>query len=66
MKKITGKEIRELREKAGLTQSDLAEILGYRREEINRFENGKRDIPLSVQIILSHIKLKKLDKTKSR
>ena len=34
-------KIKEFREKAGLTQADLAEKVGVRRETIVHLENGK-------------------------
>ena len=34
-------KIKEFREKAGLTQADLAEKVGARRETIVHLENGK-------------------------
>lgn len=43
-----GKNIRQLREKLGLTQEALAEYLGISREEVNYYENGKRSIPTGV------------------
>lgn len=33
-----------LRERLGITQADLAAILGYREETICRFEGGRRPI----------------------
>ena len=52
--------MRKLREEAGLTQSGLGDLLGYRREEIVRFETDARQIPLPVRIILQHVPLAKL------
>ena len=41
-----GIRIKELREKAGLTQEELAKIIGYKsRSTINKIEMGKNDIP---------------------
>lgn len=42
---LTGNMIIELREAAGLTQSDLARILGVNRQFIYQVERGKRPFP---------------------
>lgn len=41
-----GKLIRELRVSAGLTQEDLAYLMGFTRVSINTIENGKQRLPL--------------------
>ncbi|MCK4911447.1 MAG: helix-turn-helix transcriptional regulator [Thermodesulfovibrionales bacterium] len=44
-----GKRIKELRNKAGLTQAQLAEIIGFRTPfYLSQLETGKRDAGLSV------------------
>lgn len=58
-----GQRIRQLREEAGLSQSDLAEMTGLKRPNITRIEAGKYS---TGQDILSKISLalgKKLDIT---
>lgn len=45
MDNTIGKNIKLLRKKQGLTQEMLAEYLEINREEVNYYENGKRDIP---------------------
>ena len=43
-----GENIRRAREKAGLTQDELAQKLGYKtRSSIAKIENGTNDIPQS-------------------
>ena len=43
-----GEKIKEAREKKGLTQSELAQLLGYKsRSSINKIEVNDRDIPRS-------------------
>lgn len=49
-KEKTGKRIRELREAAKETQSDLAELLGVKRQIISYYENGDR-VPNIEQIM---------------
>lgn len=40
-------EIRKAREAAGLTQTDLADMAGMQRSNLNRDESGRVDIPVS-------------------
>lgn len=39
---MTGEELKALREKAGLTQKELADKLGTKRERVSDWENNKR------------------------
>lgn len=43
MKNWTGTEIKKLREKLGLTQKEMADLLRVRRATISEAENEKRD-----------------------
>jgi transcriptional regulator with XRE-family HTH domain len=45
--RIIGKNIKELREKLGLTQEELAQYLNSSREQISYYENGVRSVPSS-------------------
>lgn len=45
---IIGSNIRQFREKFGLTQEELATYLGVTREEVSYYETGKRNIPTEV------------------
>ena len=40
---MTGKEIKELRKKLGLTQEEFAKLLGVGYTTVNRWENGKSE-----------------------
>ncbi len=40
---MTGKEIKELRKKLGLTQEEFAKLLGVGYTTVNRWENGKNE-----------------------
>lgn len=42
---IIGNNIRQLRERMKLSQSQFAEYLGVTREEVSYYENGHRAIP---------------------
>lgn len=44
--KIAGKKIKELREKAGLTQEQLAKKMGISRSSLSLIENGEKNLTL--------------------
>ncbi|MGI6512007.1 MAG: helix-turn-helix transcriptional regulator [Catenisphaera adipataccumulans] len=44
--------IREYREKAGMKQSELAELVGARRETIGHLENGKYNPSLKLAMAI--------------
>jgi transcriptional regulator with XRE-family HTH domain len=50
---IISKNIRFFREKAGLSQEQLAEKVGCSREFVNRVENGKECFGLKSLLILA-------------
>ena len=53
MKTIKGKDVRRIRELLGLTQSELAKKLGYRRyQTISEFENDKKQMPERFKMLL--------------
>ena len=39
-----GKQIKELREKAGMTQADLAKVIGVDHSNISQIETGERGL----------------------
>ncbi len=45
--------IRDLREDADLTQSDVAKLLNVRQNTYSQYENGQRQIPISLLIALA-------------
>ena len=45
--------LRDLREDADKTQSEIAEYLGMRYQQYARYENGEREIPLHHFIALA-------------
>jgi len=45
--------LRDLREDNDLTQKDVAEILGTAREQYNKYELGKQEIPFHHVIALA-------------
>lgn len=43
---IIGKNVSNLREKMGINQQELAEMVGVKREMISYYETGSREIPI--------------------
>ena len=48
-------QVKRMRERAGLTQKQLAEKLGTSQQSVYYYESGDRDIKASVLIELSRI-----------
>jgi len=48
-----GKRLASLRKDAGLTQVQLAEVLGYSQTQVASFETGRRRIPVSALPVLT-------------
>ena len=46
--------IRELRTASGMTQADLAEVLGVTRQTVNAIEQGKYSPSLEVAFLTAH------------
>lgn len=46
-------KIRDLREDAGLNQTEMAKLLGMSQTGYSKYETGENDIPTSVLISLS-------------
>lgn len=44
--KIIGKNIKTLREKMGINQNELADMIGVKREMVSYYETGTREIPI--------------------
>ena len=47
--------LKELRQERDLTQQEMAKLLGVSRVTYSRYENGKREIPLTLLIKLADI-----------
>lgn len=45
--------LKELRKETGKTQAQIAEILSVRQNTYSQYENGQREIPLSMLIFLA-------------
>jgi transcriptional regulator with XRE-family HTH domain len=55
---LTGQRLRELRELSGLTQQELADLLGYHWHHLSQIENGRRSVPTSVRMKLKSVLIK--------
>ncbi|CAN7742081.1 helix-turn-helix transcriptional regulator [Mesorhizobium amorphae] len=68
MRKLVGRNARRIREKAGLTQEQLAEISGFSQQYISGLEKGKRNptivtlYELAQALRVSHIDLVRPDR----
>jgi transcriptional regulator with XRE-family HTH domain len=49
---MTGEELRECRERLGMTQAELAREVGVRSDTLSRWERGERKIPKTVEILV--------------
>ena len=49
------KRIRELRQDSDMTQKQVADYLGMKQPQYNRYERGFRDIPTDVLIALADL-----------
>ncbi len=47
------KRLKDLREDKDMKQTDVAEILGIKQPQYSRYENGLRDIPSDILIMLA-------------
>lgn len=45
--------LRTIREERGYTQKQIAEVLKTTRQYYNDYENGKRDIPIRIYLVLA-------------
>lgn len=53
--KTFGQRLKKLREKQGLTQTELARKLGKSLRTVQKYESGEIDIPLSMLYSLSEV-----------
>ena len=49
------KTLKECREKAGLSQKDLAEKVGLKQQRYNHYERGRRELPVSIAKKISDV-----------
>ncbi len=61
--RMTGEEMRFLRTEMGKTQEELAETIGYDRQQIARWEKGEVKIPHAIDILMRTISVQNLLKS---
>ena len=54
---VTGRELRVIRLRIGLTQKTLSERLDVDRETVNAWENGRRKIPTMADLAVRYLSL---------
>ena len=70
MRKLVGRNVRRVREKAGLTQEALAENSGFSQQYLSSLEQGRRNptivtiYELAMALGVSHMDLLRPDKGK--
>lgn len=52
---MEGKELKQKRENLGLTQTELAEILGVKMNTVYRWESGILDVPKSIELAMETV-----------
>lgn len=62
---VDGKELKTRRETLGMTQGDLADLMGVTTPAISRWEAGKRRLPKMAVLLLAYIE-EKLTKRHAR
>ncbi len=55
---MEGSELKEKREKLGLTQTKLAEILGVKMNTVYRWESGILAVPQSIELAMETVERK--------
>jgi len=54
---MKAKQFKQIREKAGLTQAELAQLIGYKSyHSISEMESGRRRINKMVEMVMSQLK----------
>lgn len=57
-------EFKQRRERLGLTQVELANLLGYASNTVSRYETGTLDIPKYMELVLEALEHRQIEKLK--
>lgn len=58
-------ELKKRRERLGLTQSELAEILGFASNTVSGYETGRLEIPKFLDLVLEALEARKIKELQS-
>ncbi len=57
--------LKKRRERLGLTQSELAEILGFASNTVSGYETGRLEIPKYLNLVLEALEARKIKELQS-
>lgn len=57
-------ELKQRRERLGLTQAEFAKILGVANNTVSRYETGRVDIPEYMDMVLEAMEARQIEKLK--
>lgn len=57
--------LKKRRERLGLTQSELAEILGFASNTVSGYETGRLEIPKYLDLVLEALEARKIKELQS-
>lgn len=60
---MTKETFKQVRTQLGLTQKELALLLGVKHETLLKYERGSRNITKTIELLLDHIKRQRLNPT---